>query len=440
MNPSTIVDSIQWHEGMLLSPQHFQQATLRSEQLLAYTLHTAQPFFWGIRHFKLDASSLLGEQLRITDLEAIMPDGLLVTIKPEQDNELWLDLKPYLDVLKNEPLIVYLCVPAYRPGSSSNIRYDSKEQVVADYNTGDNSLSIPRLKPRLSLMAGEQPSSSRFTYFPLLQLVLRSENIEQTNFIPPLLEIGGTHLKLTEWLSEISLQMREKAILLSQQLRSSVHGIRGHKPVLYDTRTVLQGLVNPLPEFEALLRTGLVHPYSVYVFMCHLAGQLAAFVGSVVPPVFPKYDHNQLRNSFTPVVAFIQEMLDTIHERYQVIVFNYQDEQFSLLAEPEWLENYMIIGLKAGSGGNENDLQQWGETCLIGGQNHLDSMLVRRVLGATRKRIDKEDSMDLIAPKDVVLLRVEVDPALIQAGEPLVLFNPQHHNIAPEQVVFYLKT
>ncbi len=438
MNPSTIVDRIQWHEGMLLGPQHFQQAVLRTEQLLAYTLHTAQAFSWGVRYFNLDASSLLDGQLRINDLEAIMPDGLLVTINPAQDDELWFDLEPYLESLKSEPLTVYLCVPAYHPELSSHTRYYSVEgQAVTDYNTGNNSLNIPRLKPRLSLMAGEQPPS-RFTYFPLLQLTLRSENIVQTDFIPPLLEIG-TRSALHEWLSDIGVQMREKATVLSQQLRSPAHAVRGHKPALYDTRTVLQGLVNSLPALEALLRVGVAHPYSTYLLTCHLAGQLAAFVGAVVPPVFPAYQHNQLRQSFTPVCHFIQDMLDTIHESYQIIVFHYQDGQFSLLAEPEWLEHYLVIGLKARSTGNENDLQQWGEACLIGGQSHLDSMLARRVLGATRKRIDKDDSMDLIAPKDMVLLRVEVDPAFIQAGEPLVILNPQQHSIAPEEILFYLR-
>jgi len=26
-----LIDAVQWHEGMLLSPQHFQQMSLRSE-------------------------------------------------------------------------------------------------------------------------------------------------------------------------------------------------------------------------------------------------------------------------------------------------------------------------------------------------------------------------------------------------------------------------
>ena len=40
-------DAIQWHEGMLLSPQHFQQQARRFEQLLHYQLMSSTPFFLG---------------------------------------------------------------------------------------------------------------------------------------------------------------------------------------------------------------------------------------------------------------------------------------------------------------------------------------------------------------------------------------------------------
>lgn len=35
-----VKNAIQWHEGMLLRPQHFQQADRRIEQLFAYHLNT----------------------------------------------------------------------------------------------------------------------------------------------------------------------------------------------------------------------------------------------------------------------------------------------------------------------------------------------------------------------------------------------------------------
>lgn len=438
MSSPDILDAVQWHEGMLLGPQHFQQAWLRSEQLLAYAMQATQPFYWGLRHFHIDQSALLGGYLRISELEAIMPDGLPVRVKAGLDDELQLDLEPYRDVLKRAPLDVYLCLPAYHPELPGSTRYHSLEgKPVTDYNTGENAVAMPRLKPRLSLAAGEEPPG-RFSYFPLAQLAFRNENIVHTEFIPPLLEIG-TGSPLAEWLNGLVVQIREKATLLSQQLRSPAHAVRGHKPMLYDTRTVLQGLLSLLPPVEALLRVGTVHPFQVYLYMCHLAGVLAAFTDATLPPVFPAYNHNNLRSSFEAVCGFIRDMLDRIHESYQIVAFHYQDGRFSLQAEPEWLENYLVIGLKGRSGMTESTLQEWGESSQIGAQDQIDSMLARRVLGPARRRIDREESMDLIAPREMVLLRVELEPDLIYAGEPLVILNEQKAIPAPQEVVLYVR-
>ena len=39
-----IPEAIQWHEGMLLSPQHFQQMSLRQDMLSHYHINLSNPF------------------------------------------------------------------------------------------------------------------------------------------------------------------------------------------------------------------------------------------------------------------------------------------------------------------------------------------------------------------------------------------------------------
>ena len=41
-----IPEAVQWHEGMLLAPQHFQLSARRGEALLGYALGAAAPFAW----------------------------------------------------------------------------------------------------------------------------------------------------------------------------------------------------------------------------------------------------------------------------------------------------------------------------------------------------------------------------------------------------------
>ena len=48
-----IPDAVLWHEGMLLGPQHFQLASRRTEQLVAYLAAATLPYRWGLRRLSL---------------------------------------------------------------------------------------------------------------------------------------------------------------------------------------------------------------------------------------------------------------------------------------------------------------------------------------------------------------------------------------------------
>ena len=41
-------DRIQWHEGMLLSPQHFQLESARVDALIGWHTLSSTPYGWGV--------------------------------------------------------------------------------------------------------------------------------------------------------------------------------------------------------------------------------------------------------------------------------------------------------------------------------------------------------------------------------------------------------
>jgi hypothetical protein len=49
---------IQWHEGMLLSPQHFQQESARVDSLIAWQVMSTNSLAWGIKAFELDEKKI----------------------------------------------------------------------------------------------------------------------------------------------------------------------------------------------------------------------------------------------------------------------------------------------------------------------------------------------------------------------------------------------
>ena len=64
-NARDLPQAIQWHEGMLLAPQHFQQSFLRQESLLHYHLTTGMQYHWGLRRVRIDPALLVSGVFRI---------------------------------------------------------------------------------------------------------------------------------------------------------------------------------------------------------------------------------------------------------------------------------------------------------------------------------------------------------------------------------------
>src|SRR5207253_6153873 len=100
--------AIHWHEGLLLVPQHFQSTALRTETLLHYHATAISPFHWGVTRLEIDRAQLLDGVFRVLDLEAVMPDGLLVSCAAGDDAELRLEIAAEADALSARPQKVYL--------------------------------------------------------------------------------------------------------------------------------------------------------------------------------------------------------------------------------------------------------------------------------------------------------------------------------------------
>ena len=155
-------DRIQWHEGMLLSPQHFQLESARVDALIAWHTLTATPYGWGVRRLKYDMALLAAGSLRILELEAILPDGTAVSVAhgESQGPDLSIKLDNLDDFQAGVEQTVWLCLPVSRnmkmPELASrflSIKSEPVEDEVSEAAPAD----IPRLLPNLSLAVGETP-------------------------------------------------------------------------------------------------------------------------------------------------------------------------------------------------------------------------------------------------------------------------------------------
>jgi len=203
---------------------------------------------------------------------------------------------------------------------------------------------------------------------------------------------------------------------------------------------MIQGLVSDLPHFEAVLNTGVSHPYPLYLSLCSLVGRLAGLGMGLIPPALEPYDHNDLRAAFEQAKEFVFRMIDEgILESHTPVPFEFDNGVFGLRLEEGWMTRTFVIGVRARAGMTEKDMLGWMEESLIGSSSKIESMKSKRILGASRKRI--EGDKELIPARGVVLFSVKAERQFIEPDELLQIFNTSDPTgkRSPAEIVLYVR-
>jgi len=442
-----IPDAIQWHEGMLLAPQHFQQMSARFHQLLSYHLAAATPFHWGVAQFQFDRVALISGMFRVLELEAVMPDGLVIHHSASAAAELEIDISAYADPIAPPRLTIHLCVPAARWNVESTRgdlpRYHSVEgPAVADEHGGEGELRIPRLQPRLSLMVTSVPGQKppqKYVSFPLIQVTYQNEAFAQIDFVPPSLAVTPQS-SLSRLCVEVARRAREKALFLAERAASPA---TADNPVLVqEISSEVRSLVAGLPKLEALVATGAAHPFTIYLALCDLVGLFSVFSAGWVPPTLSRYDHNNCLAAFGEVRDFLLRMLDRVKEDASPIAFVLENGKFGLVLEEAWLKRKLIVGVRGAANMSEPDIIGWMEQSLIASAKKIDRLWEMRIKGAARRYIDAASELDITPGRGVVLFMIDNDPQFIQPGEALEIWNAESSSsrFRVSEIVLYAQT
>jgi len=448
MNAYEIPDAIQWHEGLLLTPQHFQQLSSRHEALVQYGTSLIAPFCWGVRRFKHHAISLPAGKFRVLELEAVMPDGLVIVhgFASGRDDVLEIDLTKYAEQMSYRGALIHVAVAARQHGTTNggSGRYESfKDGPVADEISGGNSHAIHRLKPRLTLHVGDKLPNDQVG-FPVARVMQRDASFTlDDTFIPPLLavpikacdsdasSIAGQ--RLGDMCSQVAQRVRKRAMYLADEARNPAASDRfGNEAGI---RIRMLSLVGALPHFEAVLQSGCTHPYLVYIALCGMAGQLAVLGTEMVPPSFDPYNHNDLNATFQPVLDFIDRVMDQgIPVSYKTFPFKYHEGAYELRFEGPWMTKQLAIGIRGERGMSEDEIVRWGESCLIGSQSRIGLLKENRIRGAVRKHADRVG--DIVTAKGVALFSLMADESFVEPEKLLQIVNREGPR--PSEIILYV--
>jgi len=436
-----VPEQVQWHEGMLLAPQHLQQLALRQELLFHYHTSLTTPYYWGVRHLKVDPTALVDGTFRVLELEAVMRDGLVVSHLPEDGHHLTLDVSAHADRMRTRPLTVHLVVPARIRGQATSrgelARYHSTEgRPVVDENTGESELRIPRLRPRLSLLAGDEVPQ-KYTALPLARIAQTDEGAVRTSYVPPSLQVP-VHSPLGELCSSLATRVREKAVLLAERVTSP--SAASSSPQLLETRTQIHGLVAALPAFEAAIGSGVVHPFGLYLWLCSLVGQVSILSPGLVPPSLEPYDHDDPRAAFDRAREYVLKVLEEgILEAYTPYPFLEKKEVYYLRFERGWFDRRLVLGARTATGSSEEATAAWVERSLISANTKVPELRQKRILGLSRAPI--EGGGELLPARGVQLFELTPDPDFVDPGEWMVVVNldESRRQARPSELVLYVR-
>lgn len=280
---------IHWQEGLFLQPHHLQRLQKSIEDEVAAERRLAWPYPFGVIEARLSRDELENKRVRFDKLRAIMPSGLEVNYPLSAE-------LPSLDIAQafsrgSGSFTVSLGVPLWQNSRANTVSlthdtdprskliYRVGETEYHDENTGENPkpVQIRKINSRLVL---EHEDVADLEVLPLLRIVRATGEegglpAEDREFVPPCLLLSGSTV-LREMVRDLVSQVEATRKAMVVQLTRAGFGVdnlRGIQIVQLMNLRTLNRFSGRLP---ALLQAPVVTPFSFYLELRELLGELAA--------------------------------------------------------------------------------------------------------------------------------------------------------------------
>jgi len=314
-----------WSEGMLVSPQHLQQADLYHERLLNERLSALVPFAWGVAAVAVDPGGLGAEQIKLTTFAGVLPDGLFLAFeggdaecppaRPIQGHfpptQQALDI--YIGVAKEREGVASLSTDGSASADPRTVRtrFRSSTRNVSDLTGGAEDLTMSFAERNVVLLFGDEARSD-FDTIKIAEIVRETSGRLVVNdaYIPPVVQVEASPF-IMESLRRLLGLMTAKQRQLADERRQ-----RGPSAVEFNASDItrflqLHTLNTAVPVLTELGRGGDMTAKSLYFFLVQIAGQMATFVADEDPSKFPAFVYTDLRSTFEEVFARLTALLQT---------------------------------------------------------------------------------------------------------------------------------
>lgn len=312
-----------WSEGLFLRPQHFQQHDRYIENLVEARLTSSCTFSWGIRSLEIDQNLLALGSFAISSCRGVFPDGTPFRIPDDAEAPAPLTVT---EDLQNEKIL--LALPVRRAGSAETdstevtdplARYVPREVTVEDSNADHRiAAELQVAEPRLRFLR-EGDDQSHFTCLAIARIQEARPGkgvILDEAFLPPYLDCSAS-TQLRSFLTELQGLLHHRGEALASRVTEANRG--GVSEIadflLLQVVNRLEPLVQHLGNLHGL------HPEHLYRTALQIAGELATFTRQEKrPSAFPPYQHDDLENTFGPLVKEIRQSLSMVLEQRAIAI------------------------------------------------------------------------------------------------------------------------
>lgn len=329
-----IKQSIYWHHGLFLQPQHFQQLEMHQRFNREPFVRMLNPFPWGVERLEVAESALGNRIAEIRTLKILLPDQTYLeypgntVIAARSFDKSWTD--PEL------PLNVYLALRRFSVSQANVTVVDSMPQAaevrtrfaslsnpdeVADYYSNNSQALMPTIMYVARLVfETELAGLDDYEVIPLIRLSLEGDQVRvAAHHVPPAVCMGAS-----QFLNNVVKDIRDDMLGRLRQLEE-YKSPRGVNAEDLDANFLMmmqavQVLNRNVPALTHLLEVSTVHPWNVYGQLRQCVGELSTFshrfdvYGRLLgrEDGLPSYDHQSLGECFTKARDIISQLLSEI--------------------------------------------------------------------------------------------------------------------------------